>query len=436
MSNKLLNICGSGIDESSAEMPRLIGYGALAIAVIGMIMDPERYGRGWLIGYVFWFAICVGALMLTQITYLFDAGWSTVVRRQWEHILSAFPSLFWLLLPVIFIPMIHGYFSGELLWNWMAGDGLFQLLGGTEVVNPGAHPVPVSEDILHAKKAAYLNIPFFLIRIVIYFSIFCGISFLLRRFSTQNDLYPDATNYSLCRRLSAVGVPVCALALTFAAFDLFMSLSYHWFSTMYGVWFFAASMRVGLAATVILCVILASSGYLKGILSDTHLYLLGCIKLAFTVFWAYITFSQYFLIYNANIPEETFWYNLRQLSEAGTYSSWWWVGLTLIFGNFVIPFIALLWYPNKVIRWRIVAISVWVLLFSLADYYYNILPFKELSQDGHGYTIQQFAPSIFDLAALIGMGGIVISAIVTSMARNLPIPICDPRIEESLHASH
>ncbi len=416
---------------------KLVGIIGLVIAFIGLVLDPTRGGQAWLIGYVFWFAICVGCLMLTQVSYLFDAGWSTIIRRQWEHVLAAFPWLFVLLLPVLIIPMVIGYFSGHLLWDWMAGDGMWQWLGGDPVLYPGAHPVAVSDDVLYGKKAPYLNIPFFLLRICIYFGVFCGLSFLLRYFSTQNDQYPDRSNYHHCRKLVGIGVPLTALALTFAAFDLFMSLSYHWFSTMYGVWFFAASMRAGLAATVIICVVLARKGSLQGIFNDSHLYYLGCLKLAFTVFWAYIVFSQYFLIYNANIPEETFWYNMRQLSEAGTYSSWWWVGLILIFGNFFLPFFLLLSHRNKVVQWRLFAISIWVLVFAMFDYYYNILPMKHLELDAPlGYTIQQFVPSLFDLAALVGVGGIVVWSVLRSMAKHAPIPLCDPRINESLHASH
>ena len=107
-----------------------------------------------------------------------------------------------------------------------------------------------------------------------------------------------------------------ALATTFAAIDWYKAIEHHWFSTMYGVWYFAASMRAALATTVIVCFILATRGNLKGFFNQAHRYDLGVLMFAFTIFWAYISFSQFFLIYNADIPEETFWYNIRQFDPA------------------------------------------------------------------------------------------------------------------------
>lgn len=427
---------GSATDYAS--LARLVGLIGLVIAFIGLVLDPNRGGKSWLLGYGFWLAVCVGVLMLTQISYLFDAGWSTVIRRQWEHVLAAFPWMAAMIVPVLIIPMLFGFFGQtQPLWKWMSGDAIWQFLGGASYTLPGAHPIFVEEDVLYIKKAAYLNIPFFFVRMAVYFAIFCGLSAKYREFSFRNDRIPNKVNYHNCRKLAGAGVPLTALALTFIAIDLFMSLSYHWFSTMYGVWFFAASMRAGLAITVIICALLATRGYLKGILNESHFYFVGCIKLAFTVFWAYIVFSQFFLIYNANIPEETFWFNIRQINPDGAYNTWWYVGLSLIFCNFVAPFIALLFYRNKVVVWRLVAISIWILFFAIGDFYYNILPAMKLdSAASVGYKIQQFIPSVFDLAALVGVGGIVVWATLKSMKQQLPIPVADPRIKESLNASH
>lgn len=414
-------------DSPLASIAQKVGIAGLVIAAVGLLMDPVRGGQSWLLGYAFWFAILVGCLFLVQISYIFDAGWSTIVRRQWEHALAAFPWMFLLLLPLLLVAVVGTWFNWEPLWQWMDKD--YTLIGD--------HPVQVGEDVLYLKKGAYLNVPFFLVRVVGYFAVFCGLSFLLRYFSTENDLYPTVGNYRGGRITSGLGIFLTAGAMTFMAFDLFMSLSYHWFSTMYGVWFFAASMRAALAFTVIICFFLGSRGYLRGIISPSHFYYLGCVKLAFTVFWAYIVFSQFFLIYNANIPEETFWFNMRQLTVDGDLSSWWYVGLTLLLGNFIVPFIYLLWNRSKVVPGRLLFISVWILVFTLADHYYNILP-RKIPAEGteFGYAIQQFVPSPFDLAALVGIGGIVIWAMLRSMKRHEPIPIRDPRIQESIHCSH
>ncbi|GHC06181.1 membrane protein [Cerasicoccus arenae] len=405
----------------------IIGVIGIAIALIGLVMDlthgEGRVGQSWLIAYGFWMAMLIGMLFLTQLTYLFDAGWAVVVRRQWENAFAAFPWMALILVPVVALPFFVSDSSGA-IWEWM--DPSFVL--------PGIHATTVGNDALYIAKEKFLNVPFFIVRLVIYFAVFCGLGSLLRKHSIQNDAQPDANNWLACRKISAIGIYLTAFATTFMAFDLFMSLSYHWFSTMYGVWFFAASMRAGLAGTVILCNLAGTKGWLQGFYNKHHNYFLGCLCLAFTVFWAYISFSQYFLIYNANIPEETFWFNIREMNADGSKNSWWWVSMALIFGHFLIPFLVLLFYKTKVIRNRLMGICGWILAFTLLDMYWNILPKQEADDSVLGYYVQQFIPNVWDIAALVGIGGIVIWATLRSAAKHKPIPLNDPRIKESLHA--
>ena len=164
-------------------------------------------------------------------------------------------------------------------------------------------------------------------------------------------------------KISAAGIPAAAALLRFGAFDLFMSLEYQWFSTMYGVWYFASGMRSALAVTIIACFYLSSKNRpLNGLYKQAHQYDLACLSLAFTVFWAYISFSQYFLIYSANIPEETFWYVIREINpNTGEQSGWFWVSMGLIFGYFFFPFLYLLFYHNKINGPRLIFIVSWIL---------------------------------------------------------------------------
>ena len=247
------------------------------------------------------------------------------------------------------------------------------------------------------------------------------------------DVMPCEKPVLSARICSALGVPAVALASTFAAFDFYMSLSYQWFSTIYGVWFFATSMRAGIAGTVLMCAILAKKGHLKGIIKKGHFYYLGCMALAFTVFWAYISFSQYFIIYNTNMPEETFWYNMRELNLDGTKSFWWYLSLLgLILGYFLIPFISLLFYKTKVITKRMVAICTCVLAFHIIDLYFNILPQKVTEGNVLGYVVMPFSIQIWDVAAYVGIGGICGWIFLCSMSKIEPIPIHDPRVQESI----
>lgn len=401
----------------------VVGIVGIAIALFGFKQgwdnNDARPLMSWLIGFAFWLSIGIGMLFLTQIWYVFHARWPIIIRRQCEHYFAAFPYLL-----VIFLPLLAVVFWHEnpgLLWKWMSGTNAL----------PGHGTV--GTDPLYTWKSPFLNIEFFTIRVFMIFGVFIGVAALLRKFSFDTDKTGDINNTHKARVLSSLGLFLCAIAMTMGSIDWFKSLEYHWFSTMYGVWFFAACMRAALASLIILTVILACRGYLKGILKQSHRYDIGCMMLAFTVFWAYISFSQYFLIYSANIPEETFWYNLREKNFDGTTNSWWWVSMGLIFGHFLTPFLCLLWYKTKVVVWRTVAVSVWILAFHLLDLYWNIVPGKLVAPDhAPGYLVRQFSISPYDIAAFVGIGGICIFAMCRSMKKAEPIPIRDPNIQTSL----
>ncbi|OIO59655.1 MAG: hypothetical protein COZ46_05030 [Verrucomicrobia bacterium CG_4_10_14_3_um_filter_43_23] len=402
----------------------VIGIIGLAVAGYGVwqgvLHDESRPLASWLIGFTVWFSVAIGMLFIIMIWYLFDAGWPVVIRRQLEHAISVFPWLALILLPLILIGWFNHSNPG-ILWEWMNPDLLL----------PNGEPV--GEDSIYLHKSPLLNLPFFTVRFAFYFTIFTTLAWALRKSSFAMDVDGDIKWARRARVWAAIGTPVLALTVTFAAFDYFMSLSYHWFSTIFGVWFFATSMRAALAVTIILCTVLSLGGHLKGLFRQAHRYELGCMCLAFTIFWAYIAFSQYFLIYNANIPEETFWYNMRELFVDGSKNSWWWIGVGgLVFGYFFIPFLLLLFYRNKIIPARLIFICCWILVFFICDLYFNILPSKENADNVLGYVVTQFSITGFDIAAIIGVGGICAWSFLRSARKRAPIPFRDPRINESV----
>ena len=403
--------------------------GAIGVSVAGfgfyqgLASEDARPLLSWLIGIAFWLSIALGVLFLTQIWYVFHARWPTIIRRQCEHCFSALPWLFILFLPLLLIPFVSD--NPGILWKWMDGTNLL----------PGGHEL-VQDDPLYNWKAAYLNPTFFAVRAFLYFAVFIGLAYFLKKWSFDTDQTGSVENTHKARRLSSVGLFLLATASTLAAIDWFKSLEYHWFSTMYGVWFFAGCMRAALSALLIYCVILSTKGYLKGVFKQAHRYDLGCMMLAFTIFWAYISFSQYFLIYNANIPEETFWYNIREHNGDGVHNSWWIISMLLIFGHFLIPFLLLLWYKTKVVIWKSIGVAVWILLFHIIDLYWNIIPGKVVDLGAsNGYYIRQFSVEVFDIAAIVGIGGICIWAVCSSMLKAEPIPIKDPNVLKSLNHS-
>lgn len=389
----------------------------------GLMKNESRLVVSWLIGFSIWYSLAIGMLFLVMIWHVFDAGWATIVRRQVEHGLSIFP---WL--GLIFIPLVLiGWFYKEnpgIVWSWM----------NPELLTPD-HGIKIGDDPIYLDKAGLLNVPFFTIRVIFYFVFFTFLANRLRYYSFSLDYDPDPAKVKKMKFFSGLGIPTVALVGTLSVIDFYMSISYQWFSTMYGVWFFATSMRAALAVTVIICAILGARGYLKGIVNRGHYYDLGSLAFTFTVFWAYAVFCQYFLIYHANVPEETFWFNMRELTASGTKSSWWWFSIyCLVFGYFFLPFFALLINKNKITVKRIVFISCWILLFQWSDMYFNILPRREPAADIIlGYTVRQFSVTVWDVASIVGVGAICLWAYVRSMQKAEPIPIRDPRIQESLH---
>ncbi len=396
-----------------------IGVAGIALTLVGGFVDkPATIAVSWLVGMTFWTGIALGVLLLVMIHHIFDAGWSTVLRRQYEHVIAVFP---WLLL--LFLPLLAvAWYNPTLLWKWM--DPAFDLasVGGKGVV---------AEDPLWAKKAAFLNRDFFTGFSIFSFLSWWFLSSRFRRNSFSQDSDGDLKWTCSSRVWSAAGIPLVAVTLTGCIILWVKSMEYHWFSTMYGVWFFSGSIRAALSLGVVLLVWLYARGDLKGILNNNHLHSIGQLMLAFTVFWAYITFSQYFIIWNANIPEETFWYSVREINNSdGQFNQWGWVGMFLLFGNFFFPFFLLLSYRFKVSRSIIPWIGVFIAFVFLIDLCYNIMPAKKLP-NGDPYPFLQ-SGLLWNATAVIGIGGIFIWSYLRSFPTAKLIPIRDPRIGESL----
>ncbi len=392
----------------------LIGLGLTALGVF--ISGGAAVAMSYLVGVTFWTAIAIGMLLMVLIHHIFDASWSVVIRRQWEHGLSAFKWLGILFLPLVLVSL---FVQRDLIWPWMNSG--HELHGGQTV----------GHDPLYLKKEGFLNVNAFVIGTAVFFLLWMWLSARLRRASFQQDSDGDIRWTHMNRKTAAFGIPIAALTLTAAAIFWVKSLEYHWFSTMYGVWFFANCVRGALSFGVIIMVWLWQRGDYKGVLNNNHFHSIGQLMLAFTVFWAYVTFSQYFLIWNANVPEETFWYNLREVNHDGSPNQWKWVGIYgILFGHFFIPFFALLSYRYKITHHAIRRIALFILAVILLDMCYNILP---ALKDEHGDSLPFFSLNLlWVLTSVAGVGGICIWSYLRSFPTAKLIPIRDPRIGESL----
>jgi len=364
----------------------------LILGIIGFLIEPVRASFSYLVAFMFLLSIGIGSLFLIALEYITGAEWSTPFRRLSEFLASSVP---WLI--IFAIPLILSMHS---LFHW----------SHTEVVN---------EDAVLKGKSPYLNTSFFIIRVIVIF----GIWSLFYYFFTKNSLKQDTTrDQKLTKKnivLSGIFIPIFAITITMAAVDWLMSLEPHWFSTIFGVYFFSGSVWASLAALTLIVILLNERGYLSSRLNNDHYYSLGTLLFAFTCFWGYIAFSQYMLIWYANLPEENFWFLNRWTG------GWEYFSILLILMHFIIPFGALLSYPAKTNPKRLKFMSVWILLSHYLDLYWLVMP--NLSISGHGYLF-----SWLDFVFPIGIVGLLILVFNIKAKKYNLIPVGDPKLQRGL----
>jgi hypothetical protein len=354
----------------------------------------ERFFSSYLVAVCYWLSIALGAMFFVMVQPLTRSQWSPVVRRLAEIITSTFPVLLVLAAAGILVPMLAGA-SGP-YHHWV-------------------HPAP-DDHLLHAKHA-WLNVPFFCARIAGYVLIWWAITRYFFKKSVEQDKSGDAAITERLRVVSGPLMIVFAVTVCFAAFDLLMSLDPHWFSTIFGVYYFAGCV-IGIYASLILTsMFLQKSGRLQHAITTEHYHDMGKLMFAFVFFWSYIAFSQFMLIWYANIPEETVWYQSRW------YTSWRGLTLVLLFGHCMFPFMSMLSRWTK--RWRkpLAFFASWMLVMHYADLFWLVMP--ELTPAG-------FSFHIMDLTALLGLGGVFVAWCARTAAKVNLIPVKDPKLAYSL----
>ena len=369
----------------------LVGMGVLAfiIVLIGALFDIRQFAFSYLFAYAFFFTICMGALFWTLVHHAVDAEWSVVVRRQLENIASLL-----IVMAILFIPLVA---AGPTLWKWMQPEN--------------AH------DPLLLEKAAYLNKPFFYARAIFYFVFFVVSSSLLRGFSIAQDSNGSPTYTVLSRRVSFSSAIPFAVCLTFAAVDWLMGLDYHWFSTMWGVYIFAGTALSSICVLVLVITGLRARGYLREVVTLEHYHIMGKLMLAFTIFWAYIAFSQYMLIWYSNIPEETIYFLRRNTA------SWWYLSQFLVVGHFFVPFLFLLFRRGKRTPSFLCGMAIWILLMHLLDMYIVVLP---------ALHITGVRPNLLDFFSLVAIGCTLAAVFLKRLGDSALYPVRDPRLARSI----
>lgn len=429
-------INGDHLDHS--KVAKVKGAAAL-VAIIGTVVSlyllffaPDKirgcYSYSWLFAFYFFLTLSIGGCFWTLLHNVSNASWGISVRRVFENLGSTYPWMFLFAIPLL-IPSSDSFHTPQqYLYEWMN-------------IHREAHG-PVKEHLHHADHLLYnkywfMNIPFWYAR-VIFWGV--GLSLVIygqRKLSTAQDTDPNPGTARLfkARFHSSYSLIIFALTITFTGFDFLMGLDYKWFSTMWGVYLFAGTALNSMAVIVIVCTWLKSQGHLKHVAGPEQFHIMGKLMFAFTTFWAYISFSQFFLIWYANITEETSYFLIRNTGN-------WNIGMiALVFGHFVIPFVVLLqaWLKKNPKLLSIVA--VYTLCMHVLDHYLISIPERSISlrmMIPELKDVTTSVPGAFwgDMLAFVTIGAAFVFFLIRAVGQHSVYPCRDPRILESANISN
>ncbi len=382
------------------KLPIVLLVTAAISLVAGYVLAKDHYGWNfaWLVGFLYAASVSLGALFFVLIQHAAKAGWSVVVRRVAENLMTPLP-----LLILMFVPLYLG--RHDLYHHWLDLEH-------------------VAKDPILSGKQAYLNEGFWLVRAAIYLLAWAALGLWFYRRSVSQDSAPDkASAKKVTRRLQNLSYPMIAVfgfTVTFAAFDWAMSLDPHWFSTMWGVYYFAGTIMSGFALLGLTVLLMQRAGLLTRVINEEHLHDIGKLVFAFTVFWAYIAFSQFMLIWYANIPEETAWFHHRMGD-----TPWETVGIVLMAGHFGLPFLFMM--PRTIKRNPVTLLvgCIYMLVLHFVDLCYAVLPANTHVDEGVTITASAVLVALGLFAVMWGAG-------LLMMRRSALLPVKDPRLSESL----
>lgn len=430
-------------------------FGGASLYTDGM----RRVLLAYLVALAFVLSVSLGSLFFVLIQHLTRAGWAVLLRRPAEVFAMNIVAV-----AILSLPIVGSAFRGpNSIYPWAKANTQSPTMVDERHADPEAESIQFASaslpahdvadldehgeelsghenafdtrnhlyvhqtfDELTASKTAWLNPPFFAIRMAIYFSVWTIIAgFYFRRSRHQDDVGGDDDT----RRMewwSGLAAIAFGVTLTFASFDLLMSLDPHWYSTIFGVYFFAGCAIAGIALNLLTWLLLSQMGLAPVKISNAHLRDLGRLLFAFIFFWGYIAFSQYMLLWYANIPETTRWFAVRGASLAEGYrSSWGWLLLILLFGQFFFPFLGIMSRHVKSNRKAMIFFTLWMLAMHYLDLVWLVMP--------------EFGPRFLfglpELGTLVLVGGLYLMGASYIATRTAIVPVGDPRLKFSLAIS-
>ncbi len=437
------------------------GVGALGLAGVGagFASDPKRLAFSYLFAIMAVLTLAIGTLFFVVIQHISAAHWSVGIRRTAEFFMGGIPALIVLFLPLFalmqYFPQWEHYNhagahgaaaqssghgaqpAGHSEHGQQAGHGAQAGHGERpslhELETRGLHHV--HHQVLEKKKL-WFDKTFFFIRQAIYLGIWAWLSRRFFKLSTDQDKSKDKSLTVTMARSAPWSIALLALTLTFASFDWLMALEPAWYSTIFGVTIFAGGLVAAMAALILTGLGLKKAGYLGDAINVEHFHDMGKLMFGFNCFWAYVVFSQFFLIWYASIPEETIFYHARWNENP----AWQPVSISLGALHFVVPFIFLM-SRNVKRRMNMLAMGAGLLLaMHLVEYYWLVLPMFKAGAHGaasHGAESHHSLPlSWMDLVSVLAVGGIYLAMVFKLMTQHKLIPVSDPRLERSKHHSN
>ena len=422
--------------------------GIVGAAALGMAGGFQGFLFTYLAAYAFFLSIVLGAMFFVLTQHLTNAGWSVGVRRIAEALAQLMPVMAVLAIPVVITVVFQ---SGKLYpWAHRISDydpKMVELVkaGKTEEAAKSAEAAnnPSANELENGTQGAqhrgldaitlekritgiyWLNPLFFILRVILYFAIWIYIARYYYDLSLRQDTTGDPNLTRSMQKWAGFWTVVLGLTLTGAAGDIFMSLDPHWYSTMWGVYYFAGCALAIFSSLIIIVALLQAFGYVRNSVTIEHYHDLGKYLFGFTFFYGYIAFSQYMLLWYANIPEEIGWFNRHGATTVHeNISGWSWVIVAILFGQVLIPFAGLLSRHVKRATFVLVFWAVWQLFFHLVDTYWIVMP----EYPGR-YNLLILASS---LCAYVGIGGVLLAVLVRGLVNQNLRPVADPRLPESL----
>jgi hypothetical protein len=372
-----------------------LGMGAalvgVVLTVVGFLMaGQERFFQAYLVAYTFVFGVVLGCMALLMVQHLSGGAWGLMIRRPLEAAVRTMP-----IMALLFLPIAFGVHD---LYHW-------------------SHEDVVAQDAVLQGKAPYLNTTFFYIRQLVYFAIWLAIGRALTTWSAEQD---RSANPALIRRfsiLSGAGLVIYSLTVTFAMVDWTMSVNPHWFSTMWGPLYMVGQGLSAMAFSIAVIIMLSQTEPLSRIVTSHHLHDLGKLLFAFLMLHAYLSFSQFLIIWSANLAEEIPHYLVRW------DSGYQYVSMFMIVGHFAVPYALLLSRDLKRSFRRLRLIALWILFARVVDYYWHVAP--EFHKEG-------LSLGILDFATPIALGGVFLALFAANLRKYSLLPVNDPGLAKAL----